>query len=154
MPKSKAKSEFNNCFVIHFKIICKRIHFSLSLQKFENRLHEQGALKLGRLWTRHGNPMSGYHVNFTHYCIQTVHSQPIEVFIVSLMYGNCIDIFKNSCSAAFSFIAGNLVLTTELKRKLAIAKGEKADVSSVSPSSERLEELWVVCGQLCYKLCY
>ena len=33
---------------------------------------------------------------------------------------------------------GNLVLTTELKRKLATVKGKKADVSSVCPSSERL----------------
>ena len=32
-------------------------------------------------------------------------------------------------------IAGNLVLTTGLKRKLATVKGKIADVSSVSPSS-------------------
>ena len=32
-------------------------------------------------------------------------------------------------------IAGNLVSTTELKRKLATVKGKKADISSVSPSS-------------------
>ena len=32
-------------------------------------------------------------------------------------------------------IAGNLVSTTELKRKLATVKAKKADVSSVSPSS-------------------
>ena len=48
-------------------------------------------------------------------------------------------------------IAGNLVLTTELKRKLATVKGKKANVSSISPSSERLEELWVVCGFICSK---
>ena len=41
-------------------------------------------------------------------------------------------------------IAGNLVLT-----KLATVKGKKADISSVSPSSERLGELWVVCGFMC-----
>ena len=29
---------------------------------------------------------------------------------------------------------------------------KKADVSSVSPSSERLEELWVVCGFICRKV--
>ena len=34
-------------------------------------------------------------------------------------------------------IAGNLVLTTELKRKLATIKSKNADVSSVSPSSEQ-----------------
>ena len=38
-------------------------------------------------------------------------------------------------------ITGNLVLTTELKRRLATVKSWKADVSSVSPSSDRLEEL-------------
>ena len=31
---------------------------------------------------------------------------------------------------------------------------KKADVSSVSPSSERLEELWVVCGFICRKWSY
>ena len=36
-------------------------------------------------------------------------------------------------------IAGNQVLTTELKRKLATVKSKKADVSSVSPSSEQLQ---------------
>ena len=40
------------------------------------------------------------------------------------------------------------MLTTELKRKLATLKGKKSDVSSVSPSSELLEELWVVCGYI------
>ena len=33
-------------------------------------------------------------------------------------------------------------------------KSVKADVSSASPSSERLEELWVVCRFICKKLCY
>ena len=46
-------------------------------------------------------------------------------------------------------IAGNLVLT-----KLATVKGKKADISSVSPSSERLGELWVVCGFICRKWSY
>ena len=36
---------------------------------------------------------------------------------------------------------GKLLLTTELIRKLATVKSLKADVSSVSPSSERLESL-------------
>ena len=40
------------------------------------------------------------------------------------------------------------------KRKLATVKGKKADVLSVSPSSERLEELWVVCGFICRKWSY
>ena len=35
------------------------------------------------------------------------------------------------------------------KRKLSTVKSLKADVSRVSPSSERLEELWVVCGFIC-----
>ena len=46
-------------------------------------------------------------------------------------------------------IAGNLVLT-----KLATVKGKKADISSVSPSSERLEKLWVACGFICRKWSY
>ena len=46
---------------------------------------------------------------------------------------------------------GHLVLTTELIRKLAAVQSLKADVSSVSPSSVRLKELWVVCG-LCVGL--
>ena len=37
---------------------------------------------------------------------------------------------------------------------MASVKGLKADVSSVSPSSERLEELWGVCGFLCRKWRY
>ena len=37
---------------------------------------------------------------------------------------------------------------------MATVKGKKADVSSVSPSSERLEELWVVCGFICRKLVF
>ena len=43
-------------------------------------------------------------------------------------------------------ITGNLVLTNELKCNLATIKGKKADVSSVRPSSEQLDELWVECG--------
>ena len=49
---------------------------------------------------------------------------------------------------------GHLVLTTELKRKLAAVQSLKADVSSVSPSSVRLKELWVVCGFICRKWSY
>ena len=30
----------------------------------------------------------------------------------------------------------------------------KADVSSVSPSPERLEELWILCGSTCRKWSY
>ena len=51
-------------------------------------------------------------------------------------------------------ITGNLVLTTELQRKLGTIKSLKTDISSVSPSSERLEELWVVCGFLSRKWSY
>ena len=36
------------------------------------------------------------------------------------------------------------------QRKLATVKSLKADVSSVSPFSERLEELWVACAFLYY----
>ena len=36
------------------------------------------------------------------------------------------------------------------QRKLATLKSLKADVSSVSPFSERLEELWVACVFLCW----
>ena len=46
------------------------------------------------------------------------------------------------------------MLTTELKRKLAIVKSKKTDVSSVSPSSERFEELWVVRGFIYKKWSY
>ena len=49
---------------------------------------------------------------------------------------------------------GHLVLTTELKRKLAAVQSLKADFSSVSPSSVRLKELWVVCGFICRKWSY
>ena len=37
-------------------------------------------------------------------------------------------------------IAGNLVLTTELKRKLATVNSKKADVSSVGPFINRSDE--------------
>ena len=40
------------------------------------------------------------------------------------------------------------------KRKLATVESFKAGVSSVSPSSEGLEELWVVCGLICRKWSY
>ena len=42
-----------------------------------------------------------------------------------------------------------MVLSTELKRKLVTVKRLKASVSRVSPSTERLEEFWVVCGFIC-----
>ena len=51
-------------------------------------------------------------------------------------------------------ITGNLVLTTELKTYISHLESLKAVVSSVSPSSERLEELWVVCGFLSRKWSY
>ena len=35
-----------------------------------------------------------------------------------------------------------------------LIKGKKADVSSVIPSLERLEELWVVCGFIYRKWSY
>ena len=37
---------------------------------------------------------------------------------------------------------------------MATVNGLKADVSIVSPSSKRLEELWVVCGFMSKKLSY
>ena len=47
-------------------------------------------------------------------------------------------------------ITGNLVLSTELKTQIGYnVQSLKADVLSVSPSSERLEEWWVVCGFIC-----
>ena len=48
-------------------------------------------------------------------------------------------------------VTGQSIIITELKHKLATVKSLKADFSSVSPSSERLEEFWVVCG-LCVGL--
>ena len=44
-----------------------------------------------------------------------------------------------------------LTICNSISRKL---KGKKADVSSVSPSSERLEELWAVRGFICRKWSY
>ena len=42
----------------------------------------------------------------------------------------------------------------EVFTELVTVKSVKANVSSVSPSSERLEELWIVCGFICKKLGY
>ena len=50
-------------------------------------LHRRGAWKLGRLWSRHDNLLVN-HVNFTCYCILTLCSRSIRVFIVSLKYNN------------------------------------------------------------------
>ena len=44
-------------FSFFFKKICKRRHFSLSLQKLRTK-HRRGAWKLSRLWTWHGDPIS------------------------------------------------------------------------------------------------
>ena len=44
------------------------------------------------------------------------------------------------------------LLIPTLSTQLAIVKRSKADISSVNPSSERLEELWVVCGFICIYL--
>ena len=43
----------------------------------------------------------------------------------------------------------NLVLLTEFIMQIGRRKELKADISSVSPSSERLEKLWVMCGFTC-----
>ena len=52
-------------------------------------------------------------------------------------------------------ITGNLVLSTELKTQIGYnVQSLKADVLSVSPSSERSEEWWVVCGFICRKWSY
>ena len=45
-------------------------------------------------------------------------------------------------------------LDKEVECKLATVTSYKADVSSVSPSSERMEELWVVCGFIWRKWSY
>ena len=44
---------------------------------------------------------------------------------------------------------GHLVLSTELKGLIGHCKELKADVLSVSPLSEQLKELWVVCVFTC-----
>ena len=53
-------------------------------------LHGQGAWKLSRLNSTMINQyllqILGYHVNFTRLCIMTEFSQPIRVFIVTLIY--------------------------------------------------------------------
>ena len=46
------------------------------------------------------------------------------------------------------------MLSTELKTYIGHRKEIRAEVSSVSPSSERLEELWVVYGFICRKWSY
>ena len=52
-------------------------------------------------------------------------------------------------------ITGNLVLSTELKTQIGYnVQSLKADVLSVSPLSEQLEEWWVVCGFICRKWSY
>ena len=52
-------------------------------------------------------------------------------------------------------ITGNLVLSTELKMQIGYnVQSLKADVLSVSPLSEQLEEWWVVCGFICRKWSY
>ena len=61
--------------------------------------------------------------------------------------GNRCVLFFNLCIHKYMHVyIGSLVLATKLKRKLVTVKSLKAHVSSVSPSSERFEELWVVCG--------
>ena len=45
--------------------------------------------------------------------------------------------YDNPCRMSSLLIRGNLVL-------LAILKGEKADILSINPLSEQLEELWVM----------
>ena len=78
-------------FIHFFKKICKRRHFSLSLQKLRTK-HRCGAWKLKRLWTwqlvtQYLLQILGYHVSFTCYnWILTACSSPLRVFIVSLMY--------------------------------------------------------------------
>ena len=44
-----------------------------------------------------------------------------------------------------------VILELSWKRKFTTVKSLEADVSSVSPSSEWLGELWVVCGFVCRK---
>ena len=48
---------------------------------------------------------------------------------------------QQSCCVGGRIQQGNLVLSTEL----VTVKSFKADVSSVSLSSDRMEKLWVVC---------
>ena len=58
-------------------------------------------------------------------------------------------------SNRINFLGGNFPQDSlYLFSLLANVKGKKTDVSSVSPSSERLEEWWVVCGFICRKRSY
>ena len=57
--------------------------------------------------------------------------------------------FQSNCGAASVGEYNNLCYQLSWKRKLASVKKLKANVSRVSPFSERLEELWVVCGFIC-----
>ena len=74
---------------IFLKKICKRRHFSLSLQKLRTK-HRHGATKADfelDMVTQYLLQILGYHVSFTCYnWILTACSQPLRVFIVSLMY--------------------------------------------------------------------
>ena len=61
-----------------------------------------------------------------------------------MLIPHCHDLVPVRPSRSFNKkLVGNLVLTTEFSENI---KGKKADVSSVSPPSERLEKLWIVCG--------
>ena len=86
-----AKTEFNNCFIIHFS------HNSSSETETKRsailflRRTLEGAKQPGRRWTWHDkcNICSRYciyHVKFTSYCELIECSRPIRFFIVSVMY--------------------------------------------------------------------
>ena len=66
-----------------------------------------------------------------------------------MLIPHCHDLVTVRPSHSFNKnLVGNLVLTTEFGENVnwPPQRVKKADVSSVSPPSERLEELWIVCG--------
>ena len=76
--------------------------------------------------------------------------------IVTEFYGsNLINKYANFYTSTLQdFVQNNtsqVILELSWKRKFTTVKSLKADVSSISPSPERLGELWVVCGFVCRK---
>ena len=86
-----AKTEFSNCFIIHFSHNASSETEAKRSAILFLRRTLQGAEKPGRLWSWHDKwnicrRYCIYHVKFTSYCELIECSRPIRFFIVSLMY--------------------------------------------------------------------
>ena len=73
-----------------FETVWQGRHFSVSLQNFEStsrtRSLETKQTLNSTMINQYLLQILGYHVNFTRLCIMTEFSQPIRVFIVTLIY--------------------------------------------------------------------